>query len=71
MCDREHVSIGCCEECGSKFLNTASKMKNLCPECAHIVYGCPKCNHVFENNRCIYCYWDGSKSEYIKQLGRK
>ena len=40
----------------------------LCPECAHILYGYPNCGHVFKNGRCIYCYWDGSRSKYIEWL---
>lgn len=57
---------GTCNECGSEFLKSSSKMEALCPECAHIIYGYPNCSHVFENGRCIYCYWDGSRSDYIK-----
>ena len=38
----------------------------LCPECAHILYGYQNCPHHFQNGRCVNCYWDGSKSEYIK-----
>ena len=55
-----------CDECGSTFRKSASKMKYLCPECAHILYGYPPCQHVFEKGRCIYCDWDGKRSEYIK-----
>ena len=55
-----------CDECGSEFLKSISKMKRLCPECAHILYGYPGCNHIFKNGRCIYCYWNGKQSEYIK-----
>ena len=29
-------------------------------------YGYPNCNHVFENGRCVLCYWDGNKSDYLK-----
>lgn len=56
-----------CEECGSEFLKSSSKMKALCPECSHRIYGYPNCSHVFENGRCIYCHWDGSRSGYIKR----
>lgn len=28
----------------------------------------PNCPHRFLNGRCVNCYWDGSKSEYIKHL---
>ena len=57
-----------CDECGSEFLKTTSKMNRLCPECAHILYGYLNCNHIFKNGKCIYCFWDGKKSEYIKLL---
>lgn len=57
-----------CDECGSEFLRTSSKMMALCPECAHVLYGYPNCNHIFKNGRCIYCYWNGSRSECIKGL---
>ncbi len=62
----EHFVI--CDECGSEFVRATSAMTNLCPECAHILYGYPNCNHVFKNGRCIYCYWNGQKSDYIKGL---
>ena len=57
-----------CNECGSRFLKSSSKMEALCPECAHVLYGYPNCNHAFENGRCIHCYWDGSRSTYIKKM---
>ena len=57
-----------CDECGSEFFTNASKMSNLCPECAHYLYGYPNCRHVFKNGRCIRCGWDGSESDYIKRL---
>ena len=60
--------IAICEECGSEFKKAKSKMTALCPECAHILYGYENCNHVFEDGKCIYCFWDGSRSEYIQSL---
>lgn len=57
-----------CDECESEFYKSASKMKGLCPECAHVLYGYPKCNHVFKNGKCVYCYWEGKQSDYIKSL---
>lgn len=57
-----------CDECGSEFLRSSSRMMALCPECAHIIYGYPNCNHVFKDGRCVKCYWDGSRSDYIKWL---
>ena len=54
-----------CAECGSKFLISASKMKSLCPECAHILYGYENCNHAIRNGICIKCLWNGKRSDYI------
>lgn len=60
-----------CDECGSEYLKSSSKMDSLCPECAHILYGYPNCEHVFEDGRCIHCYWNGKSSAYIKGLKQK
>ena len=49
------------------FFKGSSQMMGLCPECAHILYDYPNCPHHFQNGRCVNCYWDGSKSEYIKK----
>lgn len=57
-----------CDECESEYYSDSSSMAALCPECASILYGYPNCQHKFENGRCSICYWDGSKSEYIKIL---
>ena len=59
--------ISKCDECGSEYYSGSSLMKNICPECAHALYGYPNCSHVFENGRCMLCYWDGSKSDYLKK----
>ena len=57
-----------CDECGNLFFKESSQMETLCPECAHILYGYKNCDHKFQDGRCIYCYWDGTKSEYVKKL---
>ena len=57
-----------CDECGSEYFASKSKMASLCPECAHVLYGYENCDHVFENGKCALCLWDGSVSEYIKGL---
>ncbi len=57
-----------CSECGSEYYKASSKMMSLCPECASILYGYEKCEHVFKDGRCIKCYWDGSKSRYTESL---
>ena len=65
------IEIRICVECGSQFLKSKSKMKNLCPECASILYGYENCKHIFKNGRCIKCFWNGSRSDYIKLLSDK
>ena len=44
-----------CDECGSSFLRSSSKMSGLCPECSHILYGSPNCSHVFAKGKCEKC----------------
>lgn len=61
-----------CEECKSLYYKSTSVMESLCPECSSILYGYDNCIHIFDsNNRCSKCFWDGSKSEYIKNLVKK
>ena len=60
-----------CKECESDYYADTSKMTNLCPECAHILYGYENCTHYFESGRCIHCFWDGSSSNYLKKLKDK
>ena len=60
--------IKICNECKSEYFADTSQMKQLCPNCAHFLYGYPNCQHKFENKRCIKCYWDGKCSEYINML---
>ena len=60
--------IRTCDECGSAYLASSSQMASLCPECAHILYGYPNCEHVFRAGKCVKCLWDGSRSEYIRSL---
>ncbi len=64
----EDPELAVCEECGSGFLRSASKMKALCPECAAVLYGYENCRHEFRNGRCSKCLWDGSRSDYIRSL---
>ena len=63
--------LAVCDECGSLFFKGSSQMMGLCPECAHILYGYPNCDHHFQNGRCVNCYWDGSKSVYIKKQNQQ
>ena len=71
MCNMPSEEIAICDECGSKFLKSTSKMSSLCPECASILYGYENCNHSFKDGKCVKCLWDGSRSEYIKLLLEK
>jgi len=57
-----------CDECGSKYYESTSKMASLCPECTHLIYGYENCVHDFKNGRCLKCFWDGRSSDYIKYL---
>ena len=63
--------LALCNECGSLFFKGSSQMTGLCPECAHVLYGYPNCDHHFQDGRCVNCYWDGSKSEYIKKQNQQ
>lgn len=55
-----------CDECGSRFIASASRMAGLCAECAHRLYGYPACEHDFADGRCARCGWDGSVSDFLK-----
>jgi len=66
--NKEIDLVALCDECGSEFLKTKSKSMTLCPECSHIIYGYENCRHKFKDGRCILCFWDGSRSNYIKSL---
>jgi hypothetical protein len=55
-----------CDECGSGFIATTSKMAGLCAECAHRLYGYPPCAHDMRNGRCARCGWDGSVSDFLR-----
>jgi hypothetical protein len=41
-------------------------MSELCPQCAHDLYGYEACNHSFVNGRCIRCHWDGSGTGFLR-----
>lgn len=58
--------IKICDECESQYFADSSKMANLCPECAALLYGYENCQHQFENGRCLYCYWNGNSSPFFK-----
>ena len=59
------ADIAVCDECGSRFLKSSSRMTALCPECASILYGYKNCKHRFVNGNCVKCLWDGSRSAFI------
>ena len=64
--DKIKVDKEICSECQSEFYVATSEMENLCSECAHYLYDYKKCDHQFENGRCIKCFWNGNHSNYIK-----
>ena len=41
-------------------------MTELCPDCAHKLYGYPNCEHEFENGNCTKCGWNGKSSKFLK-----
>ena len=60
-----------CDECESEYHKDSSEMMDLCPDCAHNLYGYPNCEHKFENGKCIKCCWNGKTSEYLKNREKK
>ena len=60
-----------CDECKSEFYKNVSLMKNLCPECANILYGYKNCKHQFENQHFIKCYWNGNSTPYLDKIKTK
>lgn len=63
--------INSCIECKSEYYATTSKMKELCPECAHQLYDHSRCFHKFENGRCTKCYWNGNTSEHLLEKKKR
>jgi predicted RNA-binding Zn-ribbon protein involved in translation (DUF1610 family) len=57
-----------CDECGSNYLASTSRMESLCPQCAHILYGYENCAHVFNDGICSKCHWNGALSIFIKSI---
>lgn len=57
-----------CDECQSSYFIDSSKMENLCPNCAHKLYGYPNCSHHFKDGICVECSWNDQKSGYIREL---
>ncbi len=55
-----------CDECQSLYFAESSAMAALCPECAHQLYGYPRCDHDFRGQRCVDCFWAGSASDYLR-----
>jgi len=68
MADAEQPQTKCCDECGSDYFAATSQMSQLCPECAHLLYGYPPCAHEFSQGRCVSCGWNGSVSAYLRGL---
>ncbi len=49
-----------CIECESHYYKDSSVMTELCPNCAHKLYGYPNCTHQFENGQCTKCGFNNS-----------
>lgn len=64
----QNKEIKGCNECESEYYADTSKMKHLCPNCSHFLYGYANCDHRMEHGRCTKCYWNGNTTEYIKGL---
>lgn len=62
------IEIARCSECQSEYFVKSSQMMNLCPNCAHYLYGYENCPHQMENGKCLHCFWDGNYSTYIQNL---
>ena len=62
-----------CDECRSLYFADSSKMRPLCSECSHRLYGYLSCEHEFmvanAGKQCTRCGWDGARSEYLRALG--
>lgn len=65
---RERPPIQLCDECGGDYFTASSLMWQLCPECAHYLYGYPLCEHTFVDQKCSKCGWSGTRSKYILKL---
>ncbi|BCG95409.1 hypothetical protein MesoLj131a_42730 [Mesorhizobium sp. 131-2-1] len=61
-------AIQTCDDCGSTYFAGSSAMAELCPDCAHWLYGYANCEHRFEGGRCEQCGWDGSRSKFVARL---
>lgn len=68
MDEAERPEIRWCDECNSDYFAHTSRMRRLCPECAHWLYGYPTCAHEFVQGRCTQCGWGGSVSAYLREL---
>lgn len=58
-------SIINCIECNQDYFQESSQMKELCPECAHTLYGYDNCKHEYKKGRCIKC--NGKESFLIRE----
>ena len=60
-----------CEECKSKYYQSAGQMTDLSPEYAHILYGYENCKHQFEKGEFLKCFGNGNNSDYINTLKKQ
>lgn len=61
-------TYGTCVECGSAYKRSSSPMQELCPNCAHHLYGYENCVHQMQDGACIHCGWQGKVSDFIISL---
>ena len=66
--DMAHRLTHICDECGSPFYVSASHMASLCPECAHYLYGMPRCEHELVAGHCTTCGWTGAESPFVMSI---
>lgn len=60
--------INTCKECKSDYFTKKSKKENLCPNCAHYLYGQKQCKHEMKRGKCYKCHWDGTFSKRVTAL---
>ena len=57
-----------CLECNSDYFAEKSEMLDLCPNCSHYLYAYENCKHIFVNQSCKKCGWNGNTTNYIQKL---
>ncbi len=50
------------------FVAKTSQMRNLCAECSSILYGYQNSEHIFIDQNCDKCKWNGNTNEYVRSV---